>query len=94
MLKNKDLAYFRSLDISDTRVQHQLGVYKKYYSKEDDQQLTSPHVFTYKAVIQFLAARSQKIKELSLEDTCLSESVLQEIAVIPNLQLHKLNISR
>ena len=93
MLKNKDLAYFRSLDISDTRVQHQLGVYKKYYSKEDDQ-LTSPHVFTYKAVIQFLIARSQKIKELSLEDTCLSESVLQEIAVIPNLQLHQLNISR
>ena len=86
---------FRYLDISDTRVQHQPGVYKKYYGKDNETEVpASPDVFTYKAVIRFLRDRAAKIKELSLEDTCLSESVLQDIAAIPNLQLLMLNISR
>jgi len=85
----------RCLDISDTRIQHQPGVYKKYYSnKGDSDSLASPEVFTYKAVIKFLKERALKVKELALEDTCLSESVLQEIAAVPNLQLQMLNIAR
>ena len=64
------------------------------FGSPSEENLTSPEVFTYKAVIKFLAARSAKIKELFLEDTCLSESVLQEIACVPGLRLRVLNISR
>ena len=97
-----------TLVVDKISIQYHPGIYKKYYPElnpshvhdikgEDTNSISpfkSPYLFTFGCVLYYVRCMAQKITNLSLQGTDLPDNLLQRLAIIGNLKLATLDISK